>query len=561
PEDNNGNGDGITPFTRVYNKGTTVTLTAPDAHSWRRFSKWTVDGVDNTGSSVQAAMDSNCEVTASYEILIPPVISIDRNRLNFGYIIDGSVTGPQTLTVTCSGESLDWTAAADDWWLKVNPPSGGGFGEVAVSINTSASGLSAGNYTGTVTVCAPEAINSPKTITVTLKVYEPGTSNDPFGEFVLPIDGSTVSSGIPVTGWVLDDIGIESVKLYREEGISLIYIGDASFIPGARPDVEEAYPDYPMNHQAGWGYMMMTNFFPNEGNGTFDIHAIAATTEGEEVTLGIKTITCDNANAIKPFGAIDTPAQGGTASGSSFTNWGWVLTPRPNRIPTDGSTIDVFVDGKNLGHPIYNIYRSDIAASFPDYFNSNGAGGYFNLDTTAYTNGVHTIYWVASDSAGNSDGIGSRYFMVQNAGGSQQGETVNGQCSLVIGEKEFYSVSHMIDIPVDNFRPVRVKKGYKQDCKPQYIYPGDNGIVTIDINQLERIEIHLSDYRDGMEFYTGYLLVGSQLRQLPVGSTMDIERGIFYWQPGPGFYGKYRFVFIKKMRDGEVKLLSTINIH
>ncbi|MCX6580793.1 MAG: hypothetical protein NT166_11500 [Candidatus Aminicenantes bacterium] len=35
-----------------------------------------------------------------------------------------------------------------------------------------------------------------------------------------------------------------------------------------------------------------------------------------------------------------------------------------------------------------------------------------------------------------------------------------------------------------------------------------------------------------------------------VGSTMDVERGIFYWQPGPGFVGRYRLVFIKKDSHG-----------
>ena len=53
-----------------------------------------------------------------------------------------------------------------------------------------------------------------------------------------------------------------------------------------------------------------------------------------------RTITCDNANAVKPFGAIDTPDQGGTVSGTTYTNFGWALTPQPNMIPTDGSSAE-----------------------------------------------------------------------------------------------------------------------------------------------------------------------------------------------------------------------------
>ncbi|UCH94117.1 MAG: right-handed parallel beta-helix repeat-containing protein [Candidatus Aminicenantes bacterium] len=238
----------------------------------------------------------------------------------------------------------------------------------------------------------------------------------PFGEFATPLDGAVVRSSIPVTGWALDDKGVASVKIYREseDGSTLVYIGNAVFVEGARPDVEEAYPGYPNNSAAGWGYMMLSNFLPNGGNGTFTLHAIAADTDGNSVTLGSKRIICDNANAVKPFGAIDTPTQGGTASGSNYRCQGWVLTPLPNNVPVDGSTINVIIDGEKVGNVTYNIYRSDIAGLFPGYANSNGAMAYFDFDTTAYANGVHTIQWTATDNAGNTDGIGSRYFSINN---------------------------------------------------------------------------------------------------------------------------------------------------
>jgi hypothetical protein len=146
--------------------------------------------------------------------------------------------------------------------------------------------------------------------------------------------------------------------------------------------------------------MLLTHFFPNGGNGKFTLRATAIDTGNHQVSLGTKVITCDNANAVKPFGALDTPGQGGIASGNRFINWGWVLTPQPHRIPADGSTVVVWLDGVNMGHPTYNIYRSDIASLFPSYANSNGAAGYFSLDTTMYKNGVHTIQWTAQDNAG-----------------------------------------------------------------------------------------------------------------------------------------------------------------
>ena len=81
--------------------------------------------------------------------------------------------------------------------------------------------------------------------------------------------------------------------------------------------------------------------------------------------LGTRTMTCANASATLPFGAIDTPAQGGTASGAGYVNFGWALTPLPKTIPINGSTITVLVDGVAVGHGDYNHFRPDIAGLFP----------------------------------------------------------------------------------------------------------------------------------------------------------------------------------------------------
>ena len=124
-----------------------------------------------------------------------------------------------------------------------------------------------------------------------------------------------------------------------------IYIGDAVFIDDARPDVAAAYPALPRNYRGGWGFMLLTNMLPNQGNGAYTIVIYAMDREGRVVSIGSRTLTCNNANATRPFGAIDTPGQGGTASGANFVNFGWALTPLPKYIPNDGSTITVFVDG------------------------------------------------------------------------------------------------------------------------------------------------------------------------------------------------------------------------
>jgi hypothetical protein len=450
-------------------------------------------------------------------------ISLNRALLNFGAKTSGAKTTDQIIYINNSGGgTLNWSVSDDVSWLNCFPSSGTNAGSVTVSVEVT--GLSAGTYTGTITVSDSNASNSPQTVSVTLKVYGSEQTSVPFGPFETPLDGSTVSSSIAVTGWALDDLGVESVKIYRGEPNNLVYIGDAVFVEGARPDVEQAYPDYPMNYKAGWGYMMLTNFLLNGGNGTFKIHVIAADVEGHQVTLGTKTITVDNVNAVKPFGAIDTPNQGGIAAGSSFINWGWVLTPLPNRIPTDGSSIKVWVDGINIGQPTYNNYRSDIAQLFPGYNNTDGAAGYFFIDTTAYENGVHTIQWTATDNAGNTDGIGSRYFTIQNTGSTSQSKYKKQNVHLT-GD------INLSRLPVDHYGHFRVKNGYEKLKKPREIYPDDNGYLNIQVKELDRVEIHFS-------------IPISNTSPLPVGSTLDAQKGIFYWGLGPGFLGDYELVFV-----------------
>jgi hypothetical protein len=463
-----------------------------------------------------------------------PMIGLNRKKINFGAVFNDGNSIAQSFYINNTETGfLIWTLVLDQTWISCSPTSGIGSGTVSVSVNPS--GLSPGTYSGTISVSDLNATNSPQTVNVILTVYANGQASPPFGTFETPMDGATVSSSIPVTGWVLDDIEVSSVKIYNGN----TYVGDALFVEGARPDVETAYPDYPNNYQAGWGYMLLTNFLPNGGNGKYTLIAKARDIEGHEVTLGFKTITVDNANAVKPFGAIDTPSQGGTASGSSFVNWGWVLTPQPNSIPTDGSTIDVWLDGINLGHPTYNIYRSDIAKKFPGYANSNGAIGYFYLDTTTYANGVHTIQWTARDTSGNTDGIGSRYFTIQNTGADAKASGVRRQKS-----EDRIDLS---GIETDNAEPVIIQKGFKEDGFEKEIYTNETGEYRIKIIELEPLRIKLDE---GSSIVACYQLVGNHIRKMPAGMT--IRDNTLSWMPGVAFLGNYRFVVVINDENGDL---------
>ncbi|MCP4214402.1 MAG: hypothetical protein GY765_07080 [bacterium] len=475
------------------------------------------------------------------------VIALSRTGLNFGGIRGGTSPASQSFEVSNSaGGTMSWSISENAPWLSCTPVSGSSTAEITVSVDIS--GLSAGQYDGTISCTASGASNSPQTLAVALEIHASNTA--PFGQYATPADGSGQSGSVAFTGWVLDDTGVASLKLYRQDGTAMVYIGDAVFVEGARQDVEAAYPDYPMNYRAGWGYMMLTNFLPNSGNGTFTIYAVATDTEGVQATLGAKTITVNNADAVKPFGAIDTPAQGGSASGGAFRNEAWVLTPPPNTIPTDGSTLNVWVDGVNLGNPQYNLYRPDIAGFFPGYANTNGARGYFDIDTTTYDNGVHSIYWTATDNAGNSDGIGSRYFSVANTGGSAK------KPRKTIINTGTFKQALAGQIPFAE-KGVLVRKGYQLTTEPKPVGPGKDGVIHVVSKELQRVEIAFNT--TGLTLEDGCGILGNSIQSLPVGSTMDKETGIFYWQPGPGFIGTYRFMFLLKTPEGE-QIQSQITI-
>ena len=179
----------------------------------------------------------------------------------------------------------------------------------------------------------------------------PSFAGPPIGVIDTPANMSTVAGEVAFTGWAIDNTGIAGVDIYRTplagEPTSpngLVYIGTATQIEGARPDVAGSFALYPGVSRAGWGFMVLSNFLPNGGNGTFTLHAVARSASGESVVIASKTIVCANSTSVFPFGTIDTPGQGATVSGI-VTNFGWALTPQPKMIPLDGSTIDVYIDG------------------------------------------------------------------------------------------------------------------------------------------------------------------------------------------------------------------------
>ncbi len=279
--------------------------------------------------------------------VVSPEISLSVTLLNFGATTSGVKTPDESFLIfNTGGGVLDWSVTENAGWLTFSevsvtsiPPTGvseviTGNGDAVINVSVDPADLIAREepYTAIITVSSVNASNLAQAINVFLKVSEEGEDSAPFGVFDTPADGLTVSGSIPVTGWALDDIEVTKVVIKRDPdpddpvaaigSDGLIYIGDAVFVNGSRTDVEALYQEYPLNDRAGWGYMMLTYGLPRQGNGTFTLYAFADDASGHRVLLGIKQITSDNANRVKPFGSIDTPGQGAVISGNYVTSDG-----------------------------------------------------------------------------------------------------------------------------------------------------------------------------------------------------------------------------------------------
>lgn len=134
-----------------------------------------------------------------------PGIGIDKTALPFS-AVSGQTASPQTIGVrNIGGGNLEWNAVATAPWLSVTAASGTNSG--AFNVIASASGLSAGNYNGSVMILA-SASNAPVTIPVTFTVA-PGCSYgvNPGGEAFSAAGGSGTISVTAGTGcaWTISN--------------------------------------------------------------------------------------------------------------------------------------------------------------------------------------------------------------------------------------------------------------------------------------------------------------------------------------------------------------------
>lgn len=149
----------------------TITITAPNAQ----------------GSP--AAVSATLTVVRQRLVVSPSVIDMFHQ-------VDGELAS-HPLSIGISGGNLNWTALTDAQWLTLSMSSGTTAGVMTVSLNGNANTLAEGTHNGLITVTAPNAINSPVTVPVSVKVVVAGTIivNTNLDEASFTITGPTVFTG------------------------------------------------------------------------------------------------------------------------------------------------------------------------------------------------------------------------------------------------------------------------------------------------------------------------------------------------------------------------------
>jgi alpha-tubulin suppressor-like RCC1 family protein len=579
----------------------------------------TVGGDQTSGANTTAVSGSG---------RAPGPLSASPPTLRFGATKAGAagslttVTCSQPVTVSFAGAGTSWTATTGKTWLQLTNATGAGDGQFTVGLINPGNVIGgATSLTGTVTVTAGLQTTS---LTVRVAIDQAGTSAPPFGQVDTPTQNATgIVGAIGVTGWALDDGCVTSVKIYRNcvgfedpancqflDGASVVYIGNAAFLAGARPDVEAAFPTYPQPYRAGWGYLMLTNMLPDVpggrmygGQGTLSLYAFAFDGEGKRTLLGRSwlqhtptSIAMTNHTITKPFGAIDTPNQGQTVSGT-LANFGWALTPDSNTvegggafdIPIGGSTMTVFVDGVAIGNVGYNQCRGtvgnpvpsglycddDVANIFgnptpqptfttrtsnPTRYRNLDAGraaiGAFEIDTTALANGLHTIAWGVLDSAGRPEGIGSRFFTVLNSTAADSSvaadrtNSADAESLAVLSEAPAIArgdARSIRSLPTSS-SSVLARTGFDLGRPLETASRGEDGVLRLLLAELGRLELQMGPVE------AGHLVANGTLRDLPPGSRLDTTTGEFTWMPGPGYLGTYQLAFVRRSEQVRVEV-------
>lgn len=125
-------------------------------------------------------------------------------------------------------------------------------------------------------------------------------------------------------------------------------------------------------------------------------------------TLALSLLTAVPSWAAPPFGSFGGKVGGGNSGAGTIPLHGWALDD-------DGIlAVDILVDGATAGRATYGRARPAVRQQFPGFPDANAAGFVFQLDTTRYLNGLHTVVPRIRSKTGEVRDLPARRFQFNN---------------------------------------------------------------------------------------------------------------------------------------------------
>src|SRR4051794_9552206 len=162
--------------------------------------------------------------------------------------------------------------------------------------------------------------------------------------------------------------------------------------------------------------------------------------------------------AALPFGSFGGQLGGGNSAQGSMSLFGWALAS--NGV----AAVDVLVDGRIDGRAIYGRSRPGVQQAFPSIPDSLLSGWVYQLDTTHYLNGLHTVSARMRSKTGETADLKGRQFSFANVPadlapfGKIEFPNANaelfGECGQICGGA---------DLLIDNPRRYSVVQGWALD--------------------------------------------------------------------------------------------------
>lgn len=237
PADNSGVANGDTSFTRTYNSGTAITLTAPSTASGNKFSSWTGCTSSST-TSCSVTLSANTTVSAAYTTPAVSSVTVTPNP--------ASATIGATLQFAASVAGNNVTDHSVTWSVATADGSSLSPGDV------SSAGLYTTPYPAPTSVTVTATSNQDKTVSgsVTLPLSAPAAASGP----ALTVDAGTVTHAIDPLIYGMNAFQLASTAAAKANITVDRWGGDATSRYNYQLDVTNSASDwYFENHLSGNG--------------------------------------------------------------------------------------------------------------------------------------------------------------------------------------------------------------------------------------------------------------------------------------------------------------------